>query len=312
MAAIVTAAEITRMGWIYAKNTHVEIDRLIFASYGMHAMNYFASLGIFYAWEMQDAEETKSLWYGESLYVSDEVSEQVWVKEWIYHLVLKIAVHYASWLKTTRLESSLLSFTKHFIMEGVHCLLLNRHCLLPHFLEMLLMTDMEKKIPCDRWSEWAIVSGRVNIPSCIKNIRSLRFTVKTRSPWIFTSIVYETFYFFGSTLFIAEQCLFFPLLHAEKVCSKGIRGYLQADYMVDSWEGYKLCDVACLHFHCITNYKFCIEFAIPHDCKRDRCRSVSNRAALSGQNFLHNFFYFNGMVVKLWKELRISLSSNMK
>ena len=186
-----------------------------------------------------------------------------WVKEWIYHLVLKIAVHYASWLKTTRLESSLLSFTKHFIMEGVHCLLLNRHCLLPHFLEMPLMTDMEKKIPCDRWSEWAIVSGRVNIPSCIKNIRSLRFTVKTRSPWIFTSIVYETFYFFGSTLFIAEQCLFFPLLHAEKVCSKGIRGYLQADYMVDSWEGYKLCDVACLHFHCITNYKFCIEFAIP-------------------------------------------------
>ena len=125
MAAIVTAAEITRMGWIYSKNTHVQIDRLIFASYGMHAMNYFASLGIFYAWEMQDAEETKSLWYGESLHVSDEVSEQVWVKEWIYHLVLKIAVHYASWLKTTRLESSLLSFTKRFTFLAVHCLLLN-------------------------------------------------------------------------------------------------------------------------------------------------------------------------------------------
>ena len=128
MAAIVTAAEITRMGWIYSKNTHVQIDRLIFASYGMHAMNYFASLGIFYAWEMQDAEETKSLWYGESLHVSDEVSE------------------------------------------------------------------------------------RVNLSSCIKNSRSLRFMVKNNSPWIFTSIIYKTFYHGGGTLLIAEPSLFIATL----------------------------------------------------------------------------------------------------
>ena len=36
---------------------NLQIGRLFFASYGMHAVNYFVSLGIF----MRDAEVTKSL-----------------------------------------------------------------------------------------------------------------------------------------------------------------------------------------------------------------------------------------------------------
>ena len=37
------------------------IDPLLFVSYGMHAMNYFASFLDFYVSGMQDAEVTKSL-----------------------------------------------------------------------------------------------------------------------------------------------------------------------------------------------------------------------------------------------------------
>ena len=33
------ATEITRMGYFYNYNTHVQIGRSIFASYGTHAMN---------------------------------------------------------------------------------------------------------------------------------------------------------------------------------------------------------------------------------------------------------------------------------
>ena len=43
-----TSTEITRNGFIYKYTLIIfQIDRLIFASYGMHAMNYFVSLGIF-------------------------------------------------------------------------------------------------------------------------------------------------------------------------------------------------------------------------------------------------------------------------
>ena len=42
-------------------NTHVQIDRLIFASCGTHAMNYFGAFGDFYPSGTQDAEVTKSL-----------------------------------------------------------------------------------------------------------------------------------------------------------------------------------------------------------------------------------------------------------
>ena len=39
------ATEITQTG--YSTKTHLQIDQSIFALYGMHATNYFASLGIF-------------------------------------------------------------------------------------------------------------------------------------------------------------------------------------------------------------------------------------------------------------------------
>ena len=51
-----TATEITWTGYFYKINTHVQIDWSIFASYGMHAINYFASLGIFFVSEMQGAD----------------------------------------------------------------------------------------------------------------------------------------------------------------------------------------------------------------------------------------------------------------
>ena len=45
---MITATEITRMGRIVLQiDMFTSTDRLMFASYGTHAMNYFASLVIF-------------------------------------------------------------------------------------------------------------------------------------------------------------------------------------------------------------------------------------------------------------------------
>ena len=40
--------------WHISTNTHVQIDKSIFTSYGTHAMNYFGSLGIIFL-GMRDA-----------------------------------------------------------------------------------------------------------------------------------------------------------------------------------------------------------------------------------------------------------------
>ena len=53
-----TATEIRQTGY---STKHLQIYQSIFVFYETHAMNYFASLGIFYASGMQDAEVTNSV-----------------------------------------------------------------------------------------------------------------------------------------------------------------------------------------------------------------------------------------------------------
>ena len=60
--AIITTTEIAQTGY-FNKKTHVQINRLIFVSYGTHAM-LFCVFGGFYASQTQDAEVTKSLHWG--------------------------------------------------------------------------------------------------------------------------------------------------------------------------------------------------------------------------------------------------------
>ena len=66
---------------------HLQIGRSFFASHGTHAMNYFASLGIFMRQLTQDAEVTKSL---HDMLLRVKEAKQMRVKTDIHHTKILI------------------------------------------------------------------------------------------------------------------------------------------------------------------------------------------------------------------------------